>query len=421
MHIWIICQYFKPEPGAPSARLSGLAKQWVKQKHDVSVLTSIPNHPKGEIMQEYKKRKSYSTDEIDGYTVARHKFYITRNNGFIKKTLSHLSFAWNIYKNHKNGKNLVKPDIIMVSSPSFFAVISAWRLSKIHKIPFVFEVRDLWPGIFRELGTIKNEKLLKLIEKLELFLYRKAGAVVTVTKGFAKDIAARGIDPTKLYVITNGVSDDEWEIATKSKTDGSVSRLQGEFQINNMSKVLLYIGTHGQSQALGQIIDAARIMMNNSETLFLFVGEGADKERLESLAKGMPNVQFLPSQDKEKVWAFYNLSYACFIPLKDIPGFKAFIPSKMFEVMASATPIIAMLEGESAEILTKSQSAIVCPPEKPEILAKELQKIIENPAKAKEMGQKGRQFVSQYYLHSTLAKKYIMVFEKVLESQKLDN
>jgi glycosyltransferase involved in cell wall biosynthesis len=420
MHIWTICQYFKPEPGAPSARLSGLAKQWVKQGHAVSVLTSIPNHPKGEIMDEFKKRKSYSTDEMDGYTIARHRFYITRNNGFIKKTLSHISFAWNIYKHHKSGKNLKRPDIIMVSSPSFFAVISAWRLSRIHKVPFVFEVRDLWPGIFRELGTIKNESILRIVEKLELFLYKKAGAVVTVTKGFAKNIAERGIDPTKLYVVTNGVSDDEWETAIKSKSDGSVSQLQSEFQINNMSKVLLYIGTHGQSQALGQIVDAARIMMNNSETLFLFVGDGADKERLESLAKGMPNVQFLPAQDKERVWVFYNLAYACFIPLKDIPGFKTFIPSKMFEVMASATPTVAMLDGEAADILNKSQSAVVCPPERPEVLAKELQKLIENPAKAEEMGLKGRHFVSQHYLHSALAKKYTMVFEKVIESKKLD-
>ena len=114
------------------------------------------------------------------------------------------------------------------------------------------------------------------------------------------------------------------------------------------------------------------------------------------------------------------MSYACFIPLKDIPGFKTFIPSKMFEVMASATPTVAMPEGEAADILNKSQSAIVCPPEKPEILAKELQKLIENPSKAEEMGQRGRHFVSQHYLHSTLAKKYIMIFEKVLESQNLD-
>lgn len=414
MHIWTICQYFTPEPGAPSARLSGLAKSWVDQGHKVSVLTSVPNHPKGEIMPGYEKHKKFGTEEIDGYTVARHKFYITQNSGFLKKTFSHISFAWKVYKYHKKAKKLEKPDIIMASSPSFFCVISAWRLSRIHKVPFVFEVRDLWPGIFRELGTLKNEFVLGFIEKLELLLYSKAGAVVTVTKGFAKNIANRGIDPTKLYIVTNGVSDDEWEIATKPKTDGSVSRLQSEFQINNMTKVLLYIGTHGQSQALGQIVDAARIMMNNSEVLFLFVGDGADKARLQSLAKGMPNVQFLPSQDKEKVWAFYNLSYACFIPLKDIPGFATFIPSKMFEVMASSTPTVAMLTGEAADILNKSGSAIVCPPEKPEILAKELQTLIENPAKADEMGKHGRHFVSQHYLHSKLASRYIKIFEKTI-------
>ncbi len=418
MHIWTICQYFKPEPGAPSARLSGLAKQWVKQGHNVSILTSVPNHPQGEYHPDYKKSKAVFTEEEDGYTIVRHKFFITPNSKFLKKTWSHISFAWKVYKAHKKIKFTQKPDIIMASSPSFFCVISAWRLSRIHKVPFVFEVRDLWPGIFRELGTIKNETVLKTIEKLEMFLYRKAGSVVTVTKGFAKNIADRGIDPKKLYVITNGVSDDEWQTATDPKKNGEVSRLQSEFQINNMTKVLLYIGTHGQSQALGQIIDAARMMMNNSETLFLFVGDGADKARIESLAKGMPNVQFIPSQQKEKVWAFYNLAYACFIPLKDIPGFATFIPSKMFEVMAAGTPIVAMLQGEAADILNQSQSSIVCPPEKPEILGRELQTLIENPAKAEQMGRQGRQFVSQNYLHSTLAKKYIMIFERTISQHK---
>ena len=415
MHIWVICQYFKPEPGAPSARLHGLAKAWVNAKEKVSILTSVPNHPVGKFMAGYENPKCFSTEDMDGFTVARHKFYITQNRGFIKKTLSHISFAWNVFKAHRFNTPLEKPDVIMVSSPSFFAVISAWRLSRRYKVPFVFEVRDLWPGIFKELGTIKSDRLLSIIEKLELFLYRKASAVVTVTKGFAKDIASRGINANKLYVITNGVDDTELENATNPRKDGSLEKLQGDLQLTPLTKVLLYIGTHGPSQALGQIIDAARIMMNQSDVLFLFVGGGADKERLESLAKGMPNVRFLPAQDKEHVWTFYNLSYACFIPLKDTPGFKTFIPSKMFEIMAAETPTVAMLAGEAADILTKSRSAIVCPPEKPEILAEELQKLIENPAKAKKMGEEGRIFVKEHYCHSLLAKRYLSVFNKAMK------
>lgn len=421
MHIWVICQYFKPEPGAPSARLGGLAKAWVKQKQKVTILTSVPNHPIGEFMEGYTKSKRFFTEDTEGYTVARHKFYITKNDGFIKKTLSHMSFAWKVLRTHNKNSPLEKPDVIMVSSPSFFAVITAWVISKNLNVPFVFEVRDLWPGIFRELGTLKNEFILNIIEKLELFLYKKAAAVVTVTKGFAKDIASRGIDANKLYVITNGVDDDELTYATLPKEDGSASSLQSELQLNSMTKVLLYIGTHGTSQALGQIIDAARMMMHHSEILFLFVGGGADKERLEQLAKGMPNVQFLPAQNKERVWTFYNLSYACFIPLKDTPGFKTFIPSKMFEVMASATPTIAMLDGEAADILNASGSAIICPPEQPDVLAKEIQKLTENPSRADTMGEAGRKFVGENYCHSLLAKRYLSIFNKVIQDKKIDS
>ncbi|MFT7144441.1 MAG: glycosyltransferase involved in cell wall biosynthesis [Alphaproteobacteria bacterium] len=418
MHIWVICQYFKPEPGAPSARLSGLAKAWVHQKQKVSILTSVPNHPKGEFMKGYENSARSFVEGMEGFTVARHKFYITKNDGFIKKSLSHISFAWRVLRRHYTASPLEKPDVIMISSPSFFAAISAWLLARKYNVPFVFEVRDLWPGIFKELGTIRNEFLLKIIEKLELFLYKKAAAVVTVTKGFAKDIAARGIDANKLYVVTNGVDDNELKYAALSKEDGTVNRLQSELQLTSTTKVLLYIGTHGSSQALGQIIDAARMMMHHSEVLFLFVGEGADKKRLEQLAKGMPNVQFLPSQEKERVWAFYNLAYVCFIPLKDTPGFKTFIPSKMFEVMASATPTIAMLDGEAAEILTASRSAIVTPPEKPDLLVGELQKLVENPARAEMMGKNGREFVTTHYCHSLLGKKYLSILNKVVQNYK---
>lgn len=415
MHIWIICQYFKPEVGAPSARLSGFAKVWQQKGADVTVLTALPNHPNGVLHPDYVGRGSFYEDNIEGIPVLRHWLYITRNNGFVKKTLSHLSFAYSLLRRHLFAKPENKPDVIVVSSPSFFAVISAWLIARKYKVPFVFEVRDLWPGIFIELGVMKRGIIFKILEKIELFLYRKAAAVTVVTKGFAADIAKRKISPHKLFVITNGCADEEINDGMNALTDGRVDKLRSDLQINPMTKVFLYIGAHGGSQALGQIVDAARLLIKRSDVLFLFVGDGADKERVMSLAEGMPNVQFTGSVNKETVWAHYNLSYASFVPLKDIEGFSTFIPSKMFEIWASSTPIIGCVRGEAASIMENSKGAIVVEPEHPEQLAAAIEKLADNTDMAMRLGQEGRQFVGEHYSHSHLGGKYLALLDKVVK------
>lgn len=416
MRIWVICQYFKPEVGAPSARLSGFAKVWQNQGADVTVLTALPNHPNGVLHPDYVGKGSFYADNVEGIPVLRHWLYITRNNGFIKKTLSHLSFAYSLLRRHFWHKPQDLPDVILVSSPSFFAVISAWLIARRYKVPFVFEVRDLWPGIFIELGVMKRGFIFKTLEVLELFLYRRAAAVVVVTKGFAADIAKRKIDPHKIYVVTNGCSDEEIEDGTKALSDGRTDKLRSELQIAPMTKVFLYIGAHGGSQALGQIVDAARLLMNRSDVLFLFVGDGADKERVEGLAQGMPNVQFVGSVNKDMVWAYYNLAYASFVPLKDIEGFSTFIPSKMFEIWASATPVIGCVRGEAAEIMNASKGAVVVEPENPEQLMKAIESLADNAGMAERLGTAGRQFVRDHYSHSTLGSKYLSLLQEVVKN-----
>jgi glycosyltransferase involved in cell wall biosynthesis len=415
MNIWLICQYYKPEPGAPSARLSGFAKMWKKDMQNVTVLTAVPNHPDGVIKQGYKN--AHMVEEVEGTLVIRHPLYVTANSGFIKKVLSHISFAMSVFFRNLSLRSRPKPDVIIASSPSFFAAISAWLLSVRYRVPFVMEVRDLWPGIFVELGVMRKGIILSILEWVELFLYRRAAKVVTVTRGFAEDMVKRGIPQEKLIIITNGVSDDEIDIATKPATDGSVDKLRNELQLHPLVKVVLYIGAHGTSQALGQVIDVARMMMSQTEVLFMFVGDGADKARLQKSAKGMPNVQFIDSQNKEKVWQFYNLAYIGLVPLKDTPGFSTFIPSKMFEIMASKTPCIGCVRGEAAQIMEQSGGALVVPPEDPEKLADAIKTLIDSDEKAQEMGEAGQKFVSTHFRHSTLAKRYLDALLKAAGKQ----
>lgn len=415
MNIWLICQYYKPEPGAPSARLSGFAKVWAHDEHDVRVLTGFPNHPNGVLHEEYTNKPAFYTEDYEGVTLWRHWLYITANEGFGKKVLSHLSFAASLLRNLVGRDH--KPDVIVASSPSFFAAISGWILARRYGAKFVMEVRDLWPGIFVDLGVLNDGPLLRFLEKIELFLYQRADAVVAVTKGFAKNIADRGIPSDKIFVITNGVSDLELEAEAIAPTDGTLERLRNDLQLSPLTRVVLYIGAHGISQGLGQVVEAAKILLARSDILFLFVGDGADKQRLKKIARGLPNVQFLPSQDKFRTWAFYHISTMALVPLRDLPGFTTFIPSKMFEIMAASKPVVACLKGEALDILQKSGGGVAVPPENPERLAYAILNLVDHPEKAQALGAAGRAFVETHYRHSTLARNYLGIFERLLDPQ----
>ncbi|MEC9292605.1 MAG: glycosyltransferase family 4 protein [Pseudomonadota bacterium] len=413
MKIWLICQFFGPEPGAPSARLGGFASFWNRSDQNVTVLTSMPNHPYGKVYGEYKDKGFFHEENIDGVSVKRHSYYMTANEGIVLKALSQLMFAFVVLFKNLFAAQQERPDVIVVSSPSFFVAITAWILSKRYKVPFVFEVRDIWPGIFLELGVLKRGFLYNLLEKIELFLYRRAAAIVTVTRGFGQDMINRGIDGSKIFIITNGVSEHDIARASDPELDNKVAKLKTDLQINPLSKVILYIGNHGVSQALGQVVDAARILMARTDFVFVFVGEGGDKDRLKRIATGMPNIQFYPSQPKDKVWEFYHLAYACLVPLKDIKGFDTFIPSKMFEVMASGTPVLGCVRGEAAQIMEDSGAAVVLPPEEPEKLAQAIMNLVDDASYAERLSAAGPEFVKKKYSHALLAGQYLNILQQV--------
>jgi glycosyltransferase involved in cell wall biosynthesis len=407
LKINLICQYYPPEIGAPQARLSEMAREWIRQGHDVTVLTGFPNHPTGIVPEEYRGRL-FMKEFIDGIQIWRHWLYATPNEGFLKKTFAHISFMvtlilFSLFRGER-------PDVLIVSSPNFFSVISTYVMSRIRRVPYIFEVRDLWPGIFIELGVLKNRYLIRFLEIIELFLYRHAAAVVPVTKGFADDIINRGILSNRVEVITNGA---DLETFTP---DGANSELRRELNLPLDAFIILYIGAHGISHGLHSVIDAAELMKNDDKVHFLFVGEGAEKVKLISLAqkKQLRNVTFIKGQFRKKVIDFYHLADACIVPLKNIPGLGNFIPSKMFEIMACGRTIIASLHGEAARILTRSGSAVVIPPEDPNAIVRVIENLRNDPENYRCMGVAGRKFVEKYYDRKFLAKRYLTLLSRIV-------
>lgn len=405
MKIGLVCHYFWPEVGAPSARLLEMGRVWAARGHEVVAVTNFPNHPTGIVPPEYAGR-SFMVEQVQGITVARCRTYATPNRGFVKKTLGHLFF---MLQSGLQGRGpLAGAGVVVASSPTLFAAVGAWWLARGLRAPFVIEVRDLWPGIFTELGVIRQRWLIRALEGLELFLYRRSAAVVTVTHGFAANIVGRGIDARKVHVVPNGV---DLEAFLPGPPDAELLArlgLAGKF-------VVLYCGAHGISHALHRVLEVAERLGGDARIHFLFVGDGAEKEGLEAIARarGLSNVSFHASVERGQVAAFYRSADVCLVPLRNLPLFRTFIPSKMFEILACGRPIVASLAGEAAEILVAAGGALLTPPEDVPAIAAAIARLAAEPELRSDLAARGRPFVAGHYDRRALAEQYLALLESI--------
>ncbi len=406
MKILVLTHYYPPEIGAPQARLSEMARVWHQDGHDVTILTCFPNHPTGIIPPDYQ-RKWFMEEVLDGLPVKRCWVYATRNVGFFKRILNHLSFmVSSVVQGHRFAKDV---DIIVSSSPTFFSVISAFVLSKWYRKPYVFEVRDLWPAIFKELGVLTNPVILWILERVELMLYRHAALIVPVTDMFAQKLEARGVPSDKLCVIKNGVNTALFVPRPVPEALKASLGLSGKFIVG-------YMGAHGISHALLTVIDAAEQLASESRIHFLFVGEGAEKALLQAAVqtRGLTNVTFLPGKGKSEVPDYYALMDVSLVPLRDIGLFDSFIPSKMFEIMGMDRAIIGLVRGEPASILMASGGALVGEPEHVASLVRHVRQLADDPELCRSLGIAGGVFVRREFNRDVIARRYAAKLAEVV-------
>ena len=401
MRIVWLCHYFAPEIGAPQARLLEMSRVFRDEGHDVAVVTCFPNHPTGVLRDEdvgvWSRR-----DEIDGIAVHRCRSYVAANRGFVKKTLGHLSFMWTGLFGLSRAALEARPDVVIVSSPTFFSVLTAWWWCAWRGVPYVFEVRDLWPAVFVDLGVLKNRLIISALETVEMFLYRRAARVVAVTRTFTDHIAERGIAREKLAVVTNGVDEVRFTPGPRDAELATAEGLDDRF-------VVLYLGAHGISHSLARMLDAAALLHDLEDVRFVLVGEGAEKAQLKekAAAEGLNNVVFHDGVPKDDVSRWYRVADVGLVPLRDVPLFDTFIPSKMFELMAAGLPIIASVRGEAREILERSGGAAVVPPED-----------ADDPSRRAAMAAAGRTFVEREYTRTRLGREYLGILDTMLAERR---
>lgn len=373
MHILFLSDNFPPEVNAPASRTFEHCREWVRAGHRVTVITCAPNFPKGQVFAGYTN-KLWQIEEMEGIRVIRVWSYITANSGFAKRILDYVSFmvtavpaAWFVRK----------VDVVIGTSPQFFTACAACLTGWLKRVPFVFELRDLWPESIRAVEAMRSSFWLDLLERLELFLYRRAALVVSVTHSFKANLVGRGVDGDKIVVVTNGVDGARFKPQPKDVLLEKELGLQGKF-------VAGYIGTHGMAHGLETLLETAgRLQQENdsSEIVFLFLGDGANKNRLvaRSKAMGLANVRFIDSVPKDQVTRYWSLLDVSIIHLKKTPLFTTVIPSKLFECMGMGIPVLHGVAGESAEIVLREGCGKVFEPENVEELCDLLRQMRSNP------------------------------------------
>lgn len=411
MHILFLTDNFPPEVNAPASRTFEHCREWVRAGHRVTVITCAPNFPKGEVYEGYRNRL-WQTEDMDGIRVIRVWSYITANEGFTKRILDYVSYMVSAVL---ASPFVRKPHVVVGTSPQFFTACAAWAVSGMKGIPFVFELRDIWPESVKAVGAMKDSVMIRFLERIEMGLYRSAAGIVSVTESFKRVLARRGVDQDKIAVITNGVDMTRFHPMAKDAELVSRYNLEGKF-------VAGYIGTHGLAHALGTILDAGELLRrHDGGDVFrlILLGHGARKQALMEKAADMAldNVIFLDSVPKDEVPRYWSLLDASIIHLKKTELFTSVIPSKLFECMAMGIPVLHGVAGESAEIVEHEKCGIVFEPENASDLCEKLMILKRDSTLYRDLRQGGLAAAARYD-RSELARKMLTVLEGVVQASK---
>lgn len=398
MQFIILTQYYYPEVGAAQTRLIAVIRELKAAGHGVEVVTAMPNHPANRIYPEYRG-KFYLKEEIEGVVVHRVWVYAATGAG-VKRLLNYFSFVitslWGLFK-------AAKPDYIFVGSPPLFDSLPGYLAAKFYRAKMLFHVADLWPDSAMEMGFLNSKTIFRLSLLWEKWTYRVSYRIHAVTEGIRHNlIHTKNVPSEKILFFPNGVDVNLFQPAPPDMILGAELGLEGK-------KVILYAGNIGLAQGLDTVLDAAQIISDRTDILFLFVGSGSDKDRLIKKAAEykLANVRFLDAVPLSYVSRLYTLSHAGLAVLKDLPIFAGARPSKIFPIMASGIPVIYSGAGEGARLVEKARAGLLVPPENAAELAKAVIRLVEDSKLTKEMGENGRDYVEKYFSWQKITSQWL--------------
>ena len=409
MRILFLTHYFPPEVNAPASRTYEHCREWVAAGHEVHVVTCVPSHPVGQPFSGYR-RCWYQHESIDGIHVHRVWTYLASNRDVVKRTLNFVSFAcsgaWRAWR-------LGPFDVAIGTSPQFFCAVATWLVARLRGMPWVFELRDLWPESIAALGVMDRRSApMRWLERLELKLYRDAAVVACLTRSFIKNLESRGIDGARLHYLPNGIIPEFW-------ASGDRERTRHELNVSRDDVLVSYVGTTGMAHDLRTVLDAAADLHSRApQVRLLIVGDGAELEALRAAAasRHLSNVMFMGLIPRTRVPSLLAASDVMLVTLRPSEVFKTVLPSKMFEAMAASRPIVLSVEGEARETLLQANGGIAVPPGDHGALAGAVQTLAEDAAMRAAMGAAGAKFVAREFSRRTWAARYLRTLETVAVS-----
>lgn len=396
--------------GAPAARASELSRHWSRMRHEVTILTGFPNHPTGIVPEEWRSRlrRLHFTETVDGIQIVRTWLWPLPNRRAHERILNYTSFCLSA---GLSGLPLRRPDVIIATSPQLLCALSGWWLAWCKRVPFVFEIRDLWPESLAAVGASREGRLLhRMLGAVAGFLYRRADRIVVVSPAF-KDRLMRdwNIRAEKICVVENGVETDLFRLEPAATELRKQLKLEQRF-------LVCYIGTMGNAHGLETLIAAAEELRTKlPRAMFLLIGEGAEKEQVVRLAaaRGLDNIQFLGQQPRERIPAYISAADVCVVMLRKSELFKTVIPTKLLEYMACERPVIVAVDGQARQIVEAAGAGVFVEPENSSALAQAIVDLVAEPERRRQMGASGRRYIVNRLSREKTARDYITVLQSL--------
>lgn len=402
MHILLIHQAFAGLDEAGGTRHYEMAAFLAQRGHRVTIIASPVSYLTGKARQE--KMQWCQAQQVDeGVTILRTYTYAAYHKSFVHRVLSFVSF---MVSSFWVGLGVKQVDLVWGTSPPIFQGVTAWLLARLKGVPFLFEVRDLWPAFAIAVGVLKNPLLIWLSLWLEGFLYRRADRLMVNSPGFIQHVTGRGA--RNVVLVPNGADPGMFDINGGGAAFRAEHELEGKF-------VILYAGAHGLSNDLGIIVRAANALTNRPEICFVLVGDGKEKQALITRVQdlGLSNIRFVPPIAKQDMPAILAAADACIAILKPIELYKTTYPNKVFDYMAAGKPVLLVIDGVIRQVVEAAGAGLFCQPGDPHSLALAAAQLADDPDQARAMGLAGRRYVGLYFNREVLAEKLAQVLEEM--------
>jgi colanic acid biosynthesis glycosyl transferase WcaI len=403
MRILLVTQHFPPERGAVR-RLFEFASHFKDRGHDVTVLTAMPNYPDGVVPRKYKG-KFYCREMMNGIDIRRSYVLPASNAQPKKRMIGFLTFLCSSIINSVRIKG--KLDLILASSPPVTSAMIGFILSRLRRTKLVLEIRDLQPESGEQFGNLERSWFTRMIRKVMKMLYRKADHIVCVTEGIEDWMNSNGVARERLATIKSGVGYD----FINSHSNGIRKKFGWEDKF-----LVIFSGTLGWVRPLETIIESARILADEKQYHFVFVGDGQKKSSLEKLARqyNLKNISFIGLQPLEEIPYYLKAGDVLVECLKEVPVARVALPTKIFEYMAAGRPIIfGAPEGETSRLLERAGGALTFSPSYPEQLANHIRALYSKEIDGDRLGQQYHDYVSNNHSRDKWASRYLGLLEEI--------